>query len=230
MNELQVFNFQDYDVRVVEVSGEPWFVAKDLCETLGLDNVSAAISRLDEDEKLTLKLLMSGQKRDSLVVNESGVYSLILTSTKPEAKKVKKWVTSEVLPTIRKTGSYGVKQIQPPTTFLEALKLAVEQEERIQLLAPKAEKYDRFLATDGLFSMEEIAKSFEIGRNTLLKTLREHKIFTQNNLPMQQFMPPRKDYFQVVYEDKNGYMISSTQVNPKGFEFLSQKLDEWGYR
>lgn len=129
MNELQIFNYESKEVRTVEVNGEVWFVAKDLCDTLGLENVSAAVNRLDEDEKLVLKLLISGQNRDSLVINESGAFSLILTSTKPEAKLVKKWITSEVLPSIRKTGYYGISNIEQI--------VAAEVKKQISAIAPK---------------------------------------------------------------------------------------------
>ncbi|HOV13645.1 MAG TPA: Bro-N domain-containing protein [Spirochaetota bacterium] len=114
MNELTVFNFNGEEVRTVIVNDKPYFVAKDVCDILDIQNVSQAINGnqesgatgLDEDEKLTYKIYISGQNRDVLLVNESGVYSLIFKSNKPEAKVFKKWVTSEVLPSIRKTGKY----------------------------------------------------------------------------------------------------------------------------
>lgn len=107
MSELSVFNFDSYTVRtVLGQAGEPWFVAADVCDALGLGDTSKACSRLDDDEKLIRTMFVSGQNREVLTINESGLYSLILTSRKPEAKRFKKWVTSEVLPSIRKTGQY----------------------------------------------------------------------------------------------------------------------------
>ena len=106
------FSFPTHALRVEMIDGEPWFVASDVCESLGLDDTSKACSRLDDDEKLTRTMFVSGQNREVLIINESGLYSLILTSRKPEAKKFKKWVTADVLPAIRKTGRYESAQEQ----------------------------------------------------------------------------------------------------------------------
>ena len=109
MSELSVFNFDSYAVRTLTRNGEPWFVAADVCAALGLDNTTKALLRLDEDEQTLISIqgIHSGPGNPMVnVINESGLYSLILTSRKPEAKRFKKWVTSEVLPSIRKTGQY----------------------------------------------------------------------------------------------------------------------------
>jgi len=110
---LQVFETEDnFDFRIVDRDGEPWFVLVDVCRALDLRNPSDAASRLDADEKMTLALTegqsgVRGGARSMTIINESGLFSLILRSDKPGAKRFKKWVTSEVLPSIRKTGSYG---------------------------------------------------------------------------------------------------------------------------
>lgn len=101
------FYFGGKEVRIITLEGIPWFVAKDVCEILEIQNNSQAVESLDEDEKLTYTMYISGQNRPVKIINESGLYSLVLTSRKPEAKSFKKWVTSEVLPSIRKTGSYS---------------------------------------------------------------------------------------------------------------------------
>lgn len=109
MNNLaNIFNYQEKQIRTITIDNEPWFVAKDICQILELDNVSKALSdaEIDDDEKLTSLLVMSGQKRQYIFISESGLYSLILNSRKPEAKPFKKWITKEVLPSIRKTGFY----------------------------------------------------------------------------------------------------------------------------
>ena len=107
-NELQIFNTSDFgNIRVVENSGEPWFVGKDVAEVLGYTNPSKALAdHVDADDKLNNETLLSLGQRGGWLINESGLYSLILSSKLPTAKKFKRWVTSEVLPTIRKTGSY----------------------------------------------------------------------------------------------------------------------------
>lgn len=104
MNDIQVFDFEDNAVRVVDINGEPWFVAADVCRILALTNTSEAVKCLDDDEQSKYCLGSGGS--DRVIINESGLYNLIFRSRKPEAKKFRKWVTAEVLPSIRKTGAY----------------------------------------------------------------------------------------------------------------------------
>ena len=116
MNDIQVFDFEDNAVRVVDIDGEPWFVAADVCRVLDLSNPSKACADLDDDEAaLTSSYSRSSngteQKRDMLIISESGLYNLIFRSRKPEAKKFRKWVTAEVLPSIRKTGMYVAPEV-----------------------------------------------------------------------------------------------------------------------
>lgn len=108
LSQAFVFNASNQQVRTVTIDSEPYFVAKDVCDILSLSDVSMSVSRLDDDEKLTQALLVSGQKRQMWCVNESGLYHLIFQSRKPEAKAFRKWVTAEVLPTLRRTGRYEV--------------------------------------------------------------------------------------------------------------------------
>jgi len=104
MNELQIFNYSENQVRTVLKDGQPYFVAVDVCGVLNLSNTSESIKGLDDDEKSTLRITEGGPEAN--IITESGLYSLIIRSNKPEAKKFKKWITAEVLPTIRKTGGY----------------------------------------------------------------------------------------------------------------------------
>lgn len=106
MNDIQVFDFEDNAVRVIEKDGEPWFVAADVARVLGYDITPHATRLLDDDEKGIHKVDTLGGKQEMTMVNESGLYHLVLLSKKPEAKKFRKWVTAEVLPSIRKTGMY----------------------------------------------------------------------------------------------------------------------------
>jgi prophage antirepressor-like protein len=123
MNEIQkVFNYQGSQVRTVIKNGESWFVAKDVCDILKHSNSRVAVDRLDEDEKGVSKVYTPGGIQDMTVVNEAGLYSLVLTSNLPEAKAFKRWITHEVIPQIRKTGSYSVQ----PMSELEILKKSVD--------------------------------------------------------------------------------------------------------
>ena len=137
---VQSFDFQPNRLRVVMREGEPWFVAADVCDALGLDNNRQAMTRLDDDEKGVISSDTPGGKQDVTVINESGLYSLIMGSRKPEARKFRKWVTAEVLPAIRKTGRYEapaavaaepaaavVPQVQALTLALEARTAEVVQ-------------------------------------------------------------------------------------------------------
>ncbi len=117
--KLQSFNYEINQIRTVEINGEIWFVAVDICKVLEINNVTDALSRLDEDEKNTLVLNEGIRGNPNLnIISESGFYSLVLSSRKAEAKAFKKWVTSEVLPSIRKTGSYGKETQQLPNFYL----------------------------------------------------------------------------------------------------------------
>ena len=129
---LKLFENPQFRVRVIMRLGDPWFVAKDVCDCLVITNVSQACQALDEDEKGICKVETLGGSQDMMLISESGLYTLIMRSNKPEAKVFRKWVTSEVLPSIRKTGGYSVAQTQHqpalPTTYLEALEALVASE------------------------------------------------------------------------------------------------------
>lgn len=135
MNELQIFNSEEFgDIRTVTIDNEPWFVGKDVATALGYKNTADAIGKhIDTDDKLTSQIAIAGQRRDVVVINESGLYALIFGSKLDSAKRFKHWVTSEVLPTIRKTGSY-----QKPMTVAEQIQLLAQgnqdHEERIEKL------------------------------------------------------------------------------------------------
>lgn len=118
MKDIQIFNNPEFgQVRTVNVDGEPWFVGKDVATALGYSNTKDALAKhVDDDDKLGSQIATSGQRREMTIINESGLYGLVLSSKLPTAKKFKHWVTSEVLPTIRKTGSYHVKQAEHDKT------------------------------------------------------------------------------------------------------------------
>ena len=116
MSNLSIFNFESHTVRSTLVDGEPWFVAADVCRALTIADASMAVARLDDEEKGTSSIGTLGGTQEMTTINESGLYSLTLTSRKEEAKRFKKWLTSEVLPSIRKTGKYETTKQHPTTT------------------------------------------------------------------------------------------------------------------
>lgn len=172
MNELMVFNNAEFgNVRTMEINGEPWFVGKDVAVALGYSKPLNAISmHVDEDDSLKQGLIDKiGRKQDTILINESGVYALIFGSKLPNAKKFKHWVTSEILPTIRKTGSYSITQSKPDSYMIEnpadrARRWAEEYEEKLALECkiaeqqPKVEYHDAVLNKSGLMTTTAIAK------------------------------------------------------------------------
>ena len=135
MNQLEIFKNREFgEIRTVTVDGEPWFVAKDIAEILQYTNTQKAIrDHVDEEDKLTERIVLSGQNREVICINESGLYSLILSSKMPGAKRFKRWVTSEVLPQIRKTGSYQ-KRLTPEEMMRIQLGMVDDHENRIEHL------------------------------------------------------------------------------------------------
>lgn len=186
-------------LRVVEKDGEPWFVAKDVCAALELNQVTNAVRRLDDDEHT----LISNKGKGINVVNEPGLYSLVLSSRKPEARAFKRWVTHEVLPEIRKRGGYMVARADetPEQLMARALKIADEtlkrQQAQIEELKPKALFADAVAASDGTCLVGEFAKMLrqngvDIGQNRLFAWLRDHgylgKSGSNRNVPTQRAM------------------------------------------
>jgi prophage antirepressor-like protein len=162
------FDFEGHAVRVVSAGGEPRFVLADVCRVLEIENPSRAASRLDEDEKGLHSVKTPGGEQMLNVINESGLYSLILTSRKEAAKRLKKWVTAEVLPAIRKTGGYMVATPEetPEALALRALTVlqaTVErQKAQLAVAAPKAEALDRIAEADGSHCIMDAAKALQI--------------------------------------------------------------------
>lgn len=171
MNNIQIFKYENNDVRTVEMNGEPWFVLKDVCKVLGISKYRDAAERLDDDERAPVRVDTLGGAQEMTAVNESGLYNVILRSDKPEAKPFRKWVTSEVLPSIRKNGGYIAwqEQLTPSELMAKALLVAnktlAEREARISelkvqnaIMQPKAEYFDELVDRNLLTSFRETAK------------------------------------------------------------------------
>lgn len=159
-SSLLPLNFKGCTVRTVMIGNMPWFVAKDVCEVLELSDVNKAVSKLDEDEKLIRKLFVSGQNRDMIIVNESGLYTLIMRSNKSEARRFRKWVTSEVLPSIRATGQYTMPQlVENRLANMEKMLVdnASRGEEIIKELAVMKDQFETMdvLQRDQLFEIQQ---------------------------------------------------------------------------
>ena len=185
MNNLQIFNYKGNEVRTVEKDGITWWVLKDVCNILDIKNVTQMAQRLDEDERSMFNI---GRQGETNIVNESGLYNVILRSDKEEAKPFRKWVTSEVLPSIRKHGAYMTPEklkevILNPDTMIElcrALKTEREQriklEQEVNLLIPDANMARDIIKYNGLYTLKEVADLIEKGRTELCTLFRKSKI------------------------------------------------------
>lgn len=185
--EIQEFVFPvtSQTVRTILIDGEPWWVAKDVCEVLDLDQVSRATSRLDDDEKGVTSITTLGGNQDMAIINEAGLYSLILTSRKPDAKRFKKWVTHEVLPTIRKTGSYNTRPVEPQQFLSDPASLrglllnytekVIALEAKVAEQAPKVHALKRLEMSDGSMCPTNAAKVLKVRPKDLFMHLQASK-------------------------------------------------------
>ena len=230
-NDLTIFENEQFGkVRVIMKEGEPWFVAKDVCEILQT-RTNDTLNALDDDEKGYDSIVSPGGPQQFAVLSESGLYSCVLRSRKPEAKQFKRWVTHEVLPSIRKTGSYSVVSVdQHVLIALGELnnkldQLAIENQEikeQLQELAPKAEFYDAVTQSDQTYDVGDAAKILgKCGRNTLFKVLKQKNILMQNRSPYQRFV--NNGMFKVVVDENSLY--SKTVVTGKGLQHIKKILD-----
>lgn len=192
--EIQVFNFNGLNVReITDRNGNPWFIAKDISDFLGFTDAGQATRSLDPDEKTTLQIKQDGSnyKSKQVLVNESGLYSLILRSKKPESKTFKKWVTSVVLPTIRKTGSYS---LNVPKTLPEALRAYADEVEKrekaekaLKDAEPKISIADTALRDkEKQYSITDAGKHIGLHQSEMFKTLRSKRLLTVRDLPTQK--------------------------------------------
>lgn len=248
MNEAEVFNFEANEVRTVIIENEAWFVGKDVADTLGYKNGSRDInSHVDEDDKLKYQISTAGQNREQILVNESGVYSLIFGSKLESAKRFKKWVTSEVLPAIRKHGAYMTNEKaealinRPNDTLADLLIQAGEQlkakDVQISEMKPKALFADAVSASQTSILVGELAKllkqnGVEIGANRLFTWLREKGYLirrkgTDYNMPTQRSM--ELELFEIKehnHINSNGVNVTTKtpKVTGKGQQYFINKF------
>ncbi len=235
-NLMKTFESQEFGkVRVVEISGEPWMVGKDIAKALGYSNSRDAISKhVDDDDKGVAKCDTLGGKQDLQVINESGMYSLVLGSKLPGARRFKRWITSEVLPSIRKHGAYMTPEkieevLLNPDVIIRLATELKEERQKVLELKPKADFYDTVANSDSLLSMAEVAKVLDkgIGRNRLFKLLRSRGILQGNNVPYQRFVDA--GYFKVVessYMAGDNVIVSTvTYVKQKGVDYIRKLLE-----
>ena len=227
MSNIQIFNYNSVEVRTIQNDGEPWFVLRDVCNVLGLGTPARVAERLDPDEVSQTHITDSmGRQQEMTIINESGLYNVILRSDKPEAKPFRKWVTSEVLPTIRRHGMYATpdtveKMLADPDTTIKLLETIKQERAARMALEAKAEAdkpkvlfADAVSASHTSILVGDLAKllrqnGVEIGQNRLFSFLREKGYLCSQgeryNLPTQRSM------------DRGWFQVKETTINlPNG--------------
>ena len=241
MNEVTNWTFGETEVRTVEMNGEPWWVLKDVCTVLELTTPARVAERLEEDEVSLTHLTDSiGRKQETTIINESGLYSVILRSDKPQAKPFRKWVTGEVLPSIRKHGAYMTSDvleqtIQNPDFLINICnELKAEQERRktaeltvsvqsqqINELQPKASYYDVVLNCKDLLSIGKIAKDYGKSAVWLNKWLHEQNIqYKQGDIWLLYQKYAEQGYTSTKTQTYNG---SDGTIHSKVHTYWTQK-------
>ena len=241
MTELQIFEYQNKQIRTVEKDGTTWWVLKDICDALNLSSPHKVAERLDEDERCGIELRTSGGLQNTTVINESGLYNVILRSDKPEAIPFRKWVTSEVLPAIRKHGAYMTPEtleaaILNPDTIIKIATALKEEKEKNQLLqmvnsnlkvenaimTPKAEYFDDLVDRNLLTNFRETAKQLQVKERDFIKFLLEKKYLYRDKraklMPYAKHVEQGLFVIKECFNDKSSWSGTQTVVTPKGRE------------
>lgn len=251
MNELQTFTHKQFgNVRALNIKGEPWFVAVDVCKALGVGNPTQALTRLDDDEKANTLISNEGIRGNPnmAIVNEPGLYTLVLSSRKPQAKAFKRWLTHDVIPSIRKYGAYMTPEtleaaiLNPDTMIKLCMQLKEEQKKRKALelanqtlttenrvLRPKADYFDDVISRGKVSGIRETAKALKMKQNDFVKLLIDnHYLYRDGSGRLQ----PYSRYVPSLFELKECVSASQfwsgtqTMITPKGrqtFHKLCQK-------
>lgn len=249
MNELRVFSNAEFgDVRTVIIDGEPWFVGNDVARSLGYEKYRDATPRhVDFEDKQSIQIEDAGQRRNMTVINESGLYSLIFGSQLESAKRFKRWVTHEVLPSLRQTGTYTMTQKQDSYMIEDPVERAerwIEEQKEHKLevdrlnvevaqLRPKALMHDKLLDASLLVNFRDAAKEIGISQSQFTGWLKENGYVYANSAgelrPMEQYM--ESEFFQMKpYQNPyNGFKGSRTYITGRGLAAFKILLDTSGY-
>ncbi|HEI7807785.1 TPA: phage antirepressor [Staphylococcus aureus] len=248
MQELQTFNFEELPVRTLTVNEEPYFVGKDVADILGYKNGSRDINaHVDAEDKLTYQISTAGQRRNQTIINESGLYSLIFSSKLESAKRFKRWVTSDVLPAIRKHGIYATDNVIEQTlkdpdyiiTVLTEYKKEKEQnlllQQEIGELKPKADYVDEILKSTGTLATTQIAADYGISAQKLNKLLHEARLQRKVNKQWVLYSEhmgksyTESDTIPIVRSDGREDTVLQTRWTQKGRLKIHEIMTEFGY-
>ena len=238
-NKLMIFENEAFGkVRTLNLNGEPWFVAVDVCSVLDLSNPTIAVSRLDEDERAKFNL---GRQGDATIVNEPGLYTLVLGSRKPEAKAFKRWITHEVIPAIRKYGGYMTKSLleqvlENPNLIYEFARRMLEEQQKNERLRqeldrakPKADYYDAFIHPESCTNIRATAKELKVPEKMFTAFLiRKRYLYRAPSGSLMPYAKAADDglFFVKDYIAVNGHQGVYTLVTPKGKALFLSMLGE----
>ena len=238
-NKLMIFENEAFGkMRTLNLNGEPWFVAADVCKALELGNPSMTVERLDDDEKGISTIDTLGGKQRMAIINEPGLYSLVITSRKPEAKAFKRWITHEVIPAIRKHGAYMTKSVleqvleNPELVLLMAQRMLEEQrknellQQELRLAKPKADFYDAFMDADGCTNLRTTAKELNVPERWFARFLQQTGFLYRSpagNL-MPYAIPRNRGLFRVRDYIRNGHSGAYTLITPMGKSLFRELL------
>lgn len=244
MEDLQIFKNEEFgQVRGMLIDNEPWFVGKDVASTLGYENQNRdIISHVDEDDRIMLDKTQYENgiefdyrqlgQRGGWIINESGLYSLILSSRLPNAKQFKKWVTSEVLPSIRKTGGYILttqeddEETIMAKAFLIAQRTIEKKNKLIEEMTPRVNWFDKFMSSEGLYTSTQVAKVLHISSAKKLNTiLNEEKIIYRQGKSWLPYVSTDKSWYKLIVGSSENYSYSQLKFTPKGIYEISKILD-----
>lgn len=236
MEKLQLFQNPKFgQIRTLEIDGEPWFVGKDVAEALGYSNTKDALSRhVDEEDKRGSRFPTPSGEQTMTFINESGLYSLVLSSKLPAAREFKRWITREVIPAIRKNGGYinGQREMNPEELMAAAVLVAqrtiAERDARIsaltvknQIMAPKADYFDQLVERNTLTNFRETAKELEVSPKEFVSFLLERKyVYRDKKGKLLPYEQKNDGLFQVkeCLNEKTQWSGTQTLVTPKGRE------------
>jgi len=204
--KINPYDFSGKTIRILtDEDGNPWWVGNDVCRALGMNNPPRIISGLDDYEKSTIRITHGGPERN--IINEAGLYHLLAKAKTKRGERFRRWCFGEVLPSIRKTGSYSITKPDLPTTKLGWMELAVENERAKQILLPKADALDKIASKDGLYTLTQVAKLIGIGpRKDLIDLLLDKAVLYRTKergplLPKQYYI--NKGWFDVkLWDDR----------------------------
>ena len=251
MSDLQIFENKEFGkIRTLEVKGEPYFVGKDVADILGYQNARKAIrDHIDDEDKLTERIVTAGQNRNVIVINESGLYSLIISSKLPSAKKFKRWVTSEVLPSIRKHGMYATDELiaNPDIAIaaFQALKEEREYRKRLEFensrqkqiigeLKPKADYTDIILQSKSLVTITQIAKDYGMSGSAMNALLHKYGIQFKQSGQWLLYSKYHNNGFthsetvSITHSDGRNDTVLNTKWTQKGRLFIYNLLKSYG--